>query len=348
MSLRRAFAFGFLGLVAALVRPSAGVADEHEPPYEENVAPLYLLISFDDSFIVTGKQPSNTIMVNVGSFVGGDGILHTRFAVNEALATIPLPEGELAPTFEQLADNSATLLGSFMTTDLGQIHMVTPAPGPISPDIQTAVFIASNEGLLDSLLAFEPFPDVQQIADTIVSRLPPGSAETRASVLAAVFNSGQPLGAGDFGATILGEGDMFPHESEAAALFHWRIEFDDEGTFSSDVCLLAAIDVHPGSTKNPLNLKKKGVVPIAILTTDGLDAADVDASTAHIGGVAPTKSSMDDVDGDGDEDLMLKWDMEDLVGAGVLTSSSTSITVVADLDDGSCIQGTDTVTVKDK
>ena len=104
MDLRRACALGVLAAVVSLARPQAAPADEPPPPYEEHTAPLYLMISFDTDFVVTKNHPSSVIMVNVGSLVGGDGILDTRLAVNEALTTIEFPDGHNDPTFEELAD----------------------------------------------------------------------------------------------------------------------------------------------------------------------------------------------------------------------------------------------------
>ena len=106
------------------------------PPYPTATAPVYQIISFDDTFVVGGPHPSQTIVINVGSLEGAASVEQTRFLVNEALSTIVLPEGRRNPTFEDLQDNSATVLGSFQTTDLA-IHMVTPQPGAVPPEIQT-------------------------------------------------------------------------------------------------------------------------------------------------------------------------------------------------------------------
>jgi hypothetical protein len=256
-----------------------------------------------------------------------------------------LPDGRRAPSFDELSDNSATLVGSFQTTDLGEIHMVTPAPGTIAPDIQAAVFQASNEGLLDDLLVDKPFPKTTDIADVVMSRLPAGSTVTQSEVLAALFNSGQPLEIAEFGATIVGEGEMFPHDPDAASLFKWSVAFDSTGSFDSDICMLIGIDVHPGSSVNPVNVSgKNGEVPIAILSSADFDATQVVQSSVRIGSVAPTKYQVRDADGNGYDDVVFHWDVGDLVDAGVLTTSSTSITVNADLEDGTCVQGTDTIT----
>ena len=45
------------------------------------------------------------------------------------------------------------------------------------------------------------------------------------------------------------------------------------------------IDVKPQSCPNPLNAKKKGVIPVAILGSDTLDVGDIDPSTIQLNGV---------------------------------------------------------------
>src|SRR5262245_45407964 len=148
----RPLAVAFVASFLVFTRPVRATADEPPPPYPANTAPLYMIVSFDDTFIVSGSHPSQTIVVNLGSLVGGDGFIDTQFVVNTALTTIVYPEGKKAPTFDQIADNSATIVGSFQTTDVGEIHMVTPTAGVIPPDIQAAVFAASHSGAIDDLL----------------------------------------------------------------------------------------------------------------------------------------------------------------------------------------------------
>jgi hypothetical protein len=322
-------------------------ADE-EPPYAPYTAPVYMIISFDDTFVVGGPHPSHTIMANIGSFVGGAGFIDTQFVVNQTLQAIQFPDGRHDPTFAELSNNSATIVGSFQTSDLLQIHMVTPASGTISPDIQAAVFTASHAGALDALLASTDFPTTVDIADVVAEYLPQGTSVTSTQLLSALFNSGEPLGMGE-SAVLVGEGEMFPHAPDSASLFHYELQVAEDGTVTTDFCLRVGVDVHPGSTTNPVNVKSKnGVVPIAILSEPGFDALDVDPTTATIGGVSPTQWTTSDVDDDGDDDLLLKWDVPELVAAGALSLSTTSLTMRAERSDGSCVIGTDSITATKK
>jgi hypothetical protein len=104
-----------------------------------------------------------------------------------------------------------------------------------------------------------------------------------------------------------------------------------------------AIDIKPGSDTNPINLKSKGLVPVAILTADGFVAATVDPQTVLLAGVEPLRWTMEDVDGDGDKDMLFHFKTEDL--ATVLTENSTEATLVGETTDGVSIQGTDKVQI---
>jgi hypothetical protein len=72
------------------------------------------------------------------------------------------------------------------------------------------------------------------------------------------------------------------------------------------------IDIKPGSDPNSINLKSKGVVPVAILTTDGFDATMVDPDTVQFAGASPVRWTMCDVDDDGDQDLLFHFRTQDL------------------------------------
>ena len=76
------------------------------------------------------------------------------------------------------------------------------------------------------------------------------------------------------------------------------------------------IDIKPGSDPNSINLKSKGVVPVALLSTEAFDATTVDASTVTFG---PGEATMDhnsahleDVDGDGIVDMVLHFRTQEL------------------------------------
>jgi hypothetical protein len=55
------------------------------------------------------------------------------------------------------------------------------------------------------------------------------------------------------------------------------------------------VDVKPGSCPNPVNFKSQGVLPIAILGTLDLDVTTIDPVTIRLEGIAPLRSSFEDV-----------------------------------------------------
>ena len=102
------------------------------------------------------------------------------------------------------------------------------------------------------------------------------------------------------------------------------------------------IDIKPGSYPNSINLGSKGVVPVAVLTTEEFDASSVDPATVTFAGAAPLRSALEDVDGDGDGDLVLHFKTQELTA---LNKSSTEATLTGNTRDGQDIQGTDTVRI---
>jgi len=106
------------------------------------------------------------------------------------------------------------------------------------------------------------------------------------------------------------------------------------------------IDIKPGSDPNSINLKSRGVVPVAVLTTDDFDATTVDPSTVELAGAAPVRWAWEDVDGDGDIDLLFHFRTLELD----LNQDSNEATLTGDTNDGKHIQGTDAVNIvpKDK
>ena len=104
------------------------------------------------------------------------------------------------------------------------------------------------------------------------------------------------------------------------------------------------IDIKPGSDPNSINLKSKGVVPVAVLTADDFDASTVDPSTVEFAGASPVRWTMEDVDGDGDLDLILHFKTQELG----LTEDSTDSTLTGKTYDGELLWGTDTVNIVPK
>ncbi|MHC4693462.1 MAG: hypothetical protein ACYS67_12035 [Planctomycetota bacterium] len=80
------------------------------------------------------------------------------------------------------------------------------------------------------------------------------------------------------------------------------------------------IDIKPGSYPNAINLGSNGVIPVAILSTEDLDATTIDPDTVSLGGSGvavrgkgnKSLATQEDVNGDGLMDLVVKVETENL------------------------------------
>ena len=91
------------------------------------------------------------------------------------------------------------------------------------------------------------------------------------------------------------------------------------------------IDIKPGSDPNAINPRSKGVIPVAILTTESFNAQIVDPSTVQFGpsgaGIGHRSAHLQDVDEDGDLDLVLHFRTQQTgIACGDTTASLTGET----------------------
>ena len=104
--------------------------------------------------------------------------------------------------------------------------------------------------------------------------------------------------------------------------------------------LTVEIDIKPGSFPNSINPDSKGVIPVAILTTEDFDASTVYGATARFGPdeASPVHDAIEDVDNDGDDDMILHFKTEE---TGI-KADDTEATLTAETT-GMNIIGTDSV-----
>lgn len=122
--------------------------------------------------------------------------------------------------------------------------------------------------------------------------------------------------------------------------------FDDDFHFITYVepsMPRVAIDIKPGSDDNPVNPESRGVIPVAILTTDLFDATAVDPATVRFGRTgseaAVAQSALEDVDGDGRLDLILHFRTEE---AGIRCGDASAL-LTGETTSGEPIQGSDAI-----
>jgi hypothetical protein len=128
------------------------------------------------------------------------------------------------------------------------------------------------------------------------------------------------------------------------------------------------LDIKPQSCPNPLNVKSKGVLPVAILGTDDFDVMDIDPASilleGLLEGIEPIRWSHEDVakpfEGElrgcnelGPDDLMdltLKFRTQEVVGAigEVNDGQERVLTIRGNLFDGTEFEGADCVIILSK
>lgn len=104
-----------------------------------------------------------------------------------------------------------------------------------------------------------------------------------------------------------------------------------------------SIDIKPATFPNRINPNSRGRIPVAILTTYSFDAGDVDPTTVLFGAtgneVAPMQSAAEDVDGDGDLDMVLHFVTQN---TGI-TCGTVSASLTGAMFNGVKIKGSDSI-----
>jgi len=112
------------------------------------------------------------------------------------------------------------------------------------------------------------------------------------------------------------------------------------------------IDIKPGSDKNPINPNSSGVIPVAVLQTDEFDPTSEDIRyrfgapdvVADGGGARPSHDGhVEDVDGDGRDDLVLHFPTDETGFDGDESEGRLEWERTESGEHG--LSGTDTVTI---
>ncbi len=162
----------------------------------------------------------------------------------------------------------------------------------------------------------------------------------------------------------------------APMLALWSREFNNPGFMSvieveEGTCLCGGgilpidFDIKPTSCPNPLNVNSKGVLPVAILGSADFHVDEINLAEVKLVGVDPLRSSVEDVtapvvdpeecectteEGDGFDDLTLKFDKQAIVAAlgEVADGDIVALEITGELFDGTQFIGSDCIIVKAK
>jgi hypothetical protein len=118
----------------------------------------------------------------------------------------------------------------------------------------------------------------------------------------------------------------------------------DIGAYETQLAISTiTIDIKPDSQTNSVNPRSKGVIAVAILTSEDFDALQVDPDTVLFGPAdaekAHTQAHVEDVDNDGDMDLQLHFKTQE---TGI-QCVDTEATLTGNTWGGTPISGTDSV-----
>ena len=123
------------------------------------------------------------------------------------------------------------------------------------------------------------------------------------------------------------------------------------------------IDIKPGSCPNSLNIYSKGTITVAVLGSEDFDETDIDPVSVRLEGVAPIRSSIEDVAspvidkesvcdctndiGDGFNDLVLKFTTSELLIklGDVHAGDILELKLTGNLTDGTHIEGKDCIVI---
>jgi hypothetical protein len=148
-----------------------------------------------------------------------------------------------------------------------------------------------------------------------------------------------------------GASDLYPGGRMLTSFFDgisW-VQRDNDLHFRTYITEIieVSLDIKPDSFPNSINPSSRGRIPVAILTTGArdnkntFDATNVDPITVRLGstGAEAAQYSLEDVDGDGDIDLVLHFNTQD---TGI-HCGDVSATLTGETFGGQEIQGADAI-----
>jgi len=189
-----------------------------------------------------------------------------------------------------------------------------------------------------------------------INGLPAGTTPFPSTIISPTvtdpFDNDRPIliGAGDLGGI---QRNFFDGRIDEVELFDRALAATEVfSIFDADTSgktIPIVIDIKPGDDgPNPINLKSKGKVPVAILSTETFDATTLDIESIVFAGAGVNvknngalHASFEDVNADGLLDLVLHFNTQDLV----LDDTSTEAILTGTTDNGRCVSATGSVKI---
>jgi hypothetical protein len=347
--------------------------------------------------LVIANEGSDDVSVLLGN---GDGSFQAAlfFAVGDRPTSVAAADlnGDSVPdlvTANFFSDNVSVLLGNgdgsfqaalfFAAGDFPNSIAVADLDGDSVPDLATAnrlsdnvsVLLGNGDGSFQAALFFtagdspssvavadlegDSVPDlvIGNIASDDVSvLLGNGDGSFQAAVSFAVGDAPNSIAVADL------DGDSGPDIVTA------NLSSDDVSVLINRCVSLVRldIDIKPESCPNALNVKSKGVLPVAVLGTEGFDVREINTATIRLEGVTPIRSAIGDVstplldkqdecdraseDEDGFDDLTLEFDTQEVVSALGRVADGDELVLIftAESSDGRPVEGKGRVTILSK
>jgi hypothetical protein len=136
--------------------------------------------------------------------------------------------------------------------------------------------------------------------------------------------------------------DTLPQINANGDIIWQGYDGSDSDIFLALGIIQVEIDIKAGGNPNTINLKSRGMVPVAVLTTQNFDATTVEPYSVAFAGASPVWWRWVDVDRDGDLDMLFHFRIQELIE---LDEESTEATLTGKTFEGTAFEGTDSVSI---
>ena len=115
----------------------------------------------------------------------------------------------------------------------------------------------------------------------------------------------------------------------------FELNYSNQTIQQTEIYRIVDIDIKPGNNPNSINLKSEGVVPVAVLTDAFFNVKDIVIDSVIFVGTNPLRGKFEDVDNDGDLDLILHFGTQSLQ----LTPTDTEAVLTGKLNNETLVKG---------